>query len=230
MRFIYHSKSGLDSLFLDKETSHYLSKVLRLKAGAKIALRNMQDDNLYFYIISNAESKGILLHLDSQIKQINMPNYHLHLIISIIESKIIEKMLPTLNELGVAKISFFYAKFSQRNFKLDLERLHKILLSSSQQCGRSALMEIEMLSDFSSVLKKYPHFLALDFNGEVLDSQLDLSLDSSGIYRILIGPEGGFSNEERTQFKRIISLPDSLILRTQSACAFIASAIKVLHK
>ncbi len=71
----------------------------------------------------------------------------------IIEPKVIEKTLPSINEMGVNSITFIYCKRSQKNFKLDLNRLKKILINSSQQCGRSSLMELNIIDNLEQFLK-----------------------------------------------------------------------------
>ncbi|XPV54809.1 MAG: hypothetical protein ACNI3H_07545 [Halarcobacter ebronensis] len=51
----------------------------------------------------------------------------------IVDPKTIEKELPYLNELGVRKITFISCDYSQKNFKLNFEKLEKILVNSSSQ-------------------------------------------------------------------------------------------------
>ena len=122
-----------------------------------------------------------------------------------------------LNEMGVGKISFIYCDFSQRNFKLKLDRLKTILINSNQQCGRSDLMEIEILSSSQKFFEKYPEFIALDFNGENIECK-------NYNKPFLIGPEGGFSENEREYFKEIVKLK-SFILRSESAASSVAAKI-----
>jgi 16S rRNA (uracil1498-N3)-methyltransferase len=149
------------------------------------------------------------------------PNKHLHIGWCIIDTKIIEKTLPMLNEMGVGKISFIYCDRSQKNFKINLERLKKILVNSSQQCGRSKMMEIEILKSLKEYFKRYPKSAILDFGGK--------SINSGEIDSIVIGCEGGFSKNEKEQFedKKCYSFNTAMILKSESAAVAI-TAIKEL--
>jgi len=58
-----------------------------------------------------------------------------------------------LNEIGVSKISFIYCDRSQKNFIINLKRVKKILINSSQQCGRSVMMDIEEIECIENFLE-----------------------------------------------------------------------------
>ncbi|RKU89866.1 16S rRNA (uracil(1498)-N(3))-methyltransferase, partial [Helicobacter pylori] len=139
---------------------------------------------------------------------------------------VIEKILPFLNQLGVSKLSLFYADFSQRNEKIDstkLERFQKILINSCEQCGRSVLMELEAFPSTKEVLKAYPKASVLDFKGETLPASAISEQER------IIGPEGGFSEQEREYFKEreIYRIPLDMVLKSESACVFVASIAQV---
>ena len=131
-----------------------------------------------------------------------------------------EKTLPMLNELGVERLSFVYAEFSQKNHKLDYDRMQRILINSCQQCGRSTKMILEEFSSLSTYFKAYPHSSILDFSEVKLDT-------NTAINSILIGPEGGFSTKEREAFhqKHIVGLTCNTILRSETAVVSVASKI-----
>jgi 16S rRNA (uracil1498-N3)-methyltransferase len=162
--------------------------------------------------------KEAYLTLEEKILKPNKPLKFFHLGWCIIEPKNIEKTLPSLNEIGVSKISFFYCEYSQRNFRLKQERLDKIIINSSQQCGRSNKLEIEILGSLEEFIKKYKNFIALDFNAPKIECK-------SYNLPFIIGPEGGFSKKEKEMFKQKVSL-DGFILKSETA-AFSVSA-KVL--
>lgn len=127
-----------------------------------------------------------------------------------------------LNELGVEKISLVYADFSQKQYKMDEERMHRILINSSQQCGRSHLLEIEIINSVKTYCEMYPKSSILDF----CDTPID---DKSVISSILIGPEGGFSEKERILLaqRAIFGLSCPSILRSETAVIAVASKILI---
>ncbi len=216
MQFLYYPETS-NYITLKGNEHKYLFKVRRTKKDELIHIRNLKDDFLYFYKIENINKKEANLKLIEKKLKPNKPHTFIHLGWCIIEPKNIEKTLPGLNEIGVGKISFIYCDFSQRNFKLKLDRINTILINSCQQCGRSDLMEIEILSSSMDFFEKYPEFIALDFNGEKIECK-------NYNKPFLIGPEGGFSEREKEHFKKIVKLK-GFILRSQNATLALASKL-----
>jgi len=215
MEFLYYPNPS-NNIILTGDEHKYLFKVRRVKKEELIKIRNLKDDYLYIYEIESINKKEAVLRLKEKKLSPNKPKKFFHLGWCIIEPKNIEKTLPTLNEIGVSKISFIYCDYSQKNFKLKFDRILKILINSCQQCGRSDLMEIEILNSTKEFIEKYD-FLALDFDGEEIECK---EYNKS----FLIGPEGGFSEEERKLFKEKIKLK-GFILRSESAACSIAAKI-----
>ncbi|EMJ43725.1 16S rRNA (uracil(1498)-N(3))-methyltransferase [Helicobacter pylori] len=226
MRFVYHPLAKEPTLKIEGESYIHLYRSRRIKSTSRLDLRNLKDGFLYTYEHAEIAKKHALLRLvGAQVLEV-IPSKKTHLILSVIEIKNVEKILPFLNQLGVSKLSLFYADFSQRNEKIDsakLERFQKILIHSCEQCGRSALMELEAFPSTKEVLNAYPKASVLDFNGETLPTSMDFEKG------IIIGPEGGFSEQEREYFKerKIYRIPLNMVLKSESACVFVASIAQV---
>ena len=216
MQFLYYPNTT-NNIILSGEEHKYLFKVRRIKKDEIVKIRNLKDDFIYFYKIENINKKEAFLKLIKKELKPNKPNKFFHLGWCVIDPKNIEKTLPTLNEIGVSKISFIYCDYSQKNFKLKLDRIKKILINSNQQCGRSDLMEIEIISSSDEFFEKYPEFIALDFDGEEIKCKEYNKL-------FLIGPEGGFSEREKEKFKEKVKLK-GFILRSESAACAISAKI-----
>ena len=221
MQFVYHPNAGVQTLSVDIREYEHIFKVRRISVGEKLQWRNLEDVFIYEYEISKIGKKEAELELIVKTELPLLPSKVLHVGWSIIDPKIIEKTLPMLNELGVSKISFVYAEFSQKSHKLDLERIKRILINSSQQCGRSLLMHIEVFSTLQSYIDAYPQSYILDF------SEIKLK-ETEKISSILIGPEGGFSQKERMllQNQSIVGLTCNTILRSETAV--VAATSKIL--
>jgi 16S rRNA (uracil1498-N3)-methyltransferase len=216
MQFLYYP-NPTTQITLTGDEHKYLFKVRRIKKNEKIKIRNLKDDFLYIYEIIDINKKEALLKLVEKIHSPSKPHKFFHLAWCVIDPKNIEKTLPSLNEIGVSKISFVYCDYSQKNFKLKLDRLTKILINSSQQCGRSDMMEIEVLNSSKEFFEKYPSFAVLDFDGEKIECK---NINKP----VLIGPEGGFSEEERKFFKEKYHL-EGFILKSETAACAISSKI-----
>ncbi len=212
MQFIYSKDAKNSTMNLSVREYAHIFKVRRVKNGKILFFRNMEDDYIYRYEIKNIDKKSAFLELkDSKILKIEAKK-SLHIGWCVVDPKTIEKTLPFLNELGVSKISFVYCDFSQRNFKIDLERINRILINSCQQCGRSSLMQIEILKNLQEFLKLYPDSKIIDFSENKLEKNSDF--DS-----FLVGCEGGFSKAERALFdkKNVVGFENSMILRSETA-------------
>lgn len=215
MQFLYHKQAGEEILKLKGEEFAHL-KARRIKENEILSLRNLEDDFIYDYKISNLDRNSCLLYfLHKHFK--SHPQSELDLALAVIDTKILEKTLPFLNELGVKKLHLVFTEFSQRNFKLDFERLEKIIISSCEQCGRSHKMQIQSYKNIQEFSKVFPDAVLVDFEGEARE------FDKTRLY--FIGPEGGFSPKEKQMFKEKICLKVPNILRSQSAVVAVAAKI-----
>jgi len=220
MLYLYHEQAGKPQIDIAGDAHRYLFKVRRHKAGEEIHLRNLQDDEIYRYEISHIDKRSALLSLVSaQTLRIAAPR-HLHIGWCMIDPKSIEKALPSLNEMGVAKITFIYCDRSQKSFKPDLERLRKILLNSSQQSGRSVMMELEVMESLEQFLECYHDAKMLDFSKERF-------VERESFETIVIGCEGGFTPAERSLFGEadILGFKTPLVLKSESAACAVAAKV-----
>jgi 16S rRNA (uracil1498-N3)-methyltransferase len=220
MQYLYHSDAGQPQLTLSGDDHRYIFKVRRHKADDTLYLRNLRDGLLYRYLISFIDRRSATLSLQESRALEIKASKPLHIGWCIIDPKSIEKVLPSLNEVGVEKITFIYCKRSQKSFKIDFKRLEKILLNSSQQSGRSQMMQLEMADDLESFLEKYPQSKMLNFSENRF-------IPSSDLDTIVIGCEGGFHEDEVALFKaeNILGFDTSLVLKSESAVCAVASKI-----
>ena len=221
MQYLYHKEAGASQLQLSGDPHRYLFKVRRHRAGETIHLRNLNDQILYSYHIEHLDKKSALLQKTEERELRIEARQQLHIGWCMIDPKSIEKILPTLNELGVQKITFIYCQRSQKSFHLDYDRLEKILLNSSQQCGRSRMMILAEAKSLSQFLQENPDSWMLNFSNKLLDN------NTKHIETLLIGAEGGFSDEEcgLIDTEKIVGLDTPLILKSESAVCAVASKL-----
>lgn len=221
MRFTYSPNAGEEFLKIEGSLYNHIYQSRRTKIEKKLFFRNLMDGNLYTYEQIKISRNHSELKLCESFFEPVIPKKEIHLIWAIIENKIIEKTLPYLNQMGVAKITFFYANRSQKNEKILLERLKKILICSCEQCGRSSLMCIEMIPNTQEALKCYPKSCVFDFGGKNIYQNFP-SLKEG----IFIGPEGGFDPQEKEMFKNsdIYSINENFTLKSECAALILAGA------
>ncbi len=220
MLYLYHKEAGDTHLTLVGEDHRYIFKVRRHKAEDDLYLRNLEDGLLYRYTIVSIDKRTVMLALQEQMElEVKAPK-PLHIGWCVIEPKNIEKVLPSLNEMGVEKITFIYCKRSQKSFKPDFKRLEKILLNSSQQSGRSVMMQLETAENLEQFISQNPHAKMLNFSENNFVSNADIDT-------IVIGCEGGFHPDEVALFKpeHIVGFDTPLVLKSESAVCAVAAKL-----
>ena len=140
-----------------------------------------------------------------------------------INPKSVEKVIASLNELGVSKITFINCEYSQGKYALNYEKLEKLLINSSQQSGRSSILKLAECESFQSFLDKNPNTYMFNFSKHLIDTKKD------DINTIIIGCEGGFSNNELGSFdaNKLVGIDSNLILRSETGVITIASKLMV---
>jgi 16S rRNA (uracil1498-N3)-methyltransferase len=219
LQFIYSNLSGNSRIELDGELYNYVFKVRRHRVDEVLFLRNPQNPKtLSQYKITEVSRRKAILNLENQIEKFSKPEKNIVLGWCLVDPKTVEKTLPMLNELGISKIAFIYCDFSQKNFKLDFERMRRILETSSMQCGRFDTPEIETFQNIESFLETYKNAFAIDFSE-------NREFPKSENLEFVVGCEGGFSERERELFQKRIALPFSNILRSETA---VVSTLSIL--
>ncbi len=219
--YILHENAANTHLTLKGDLHKYLVKVRRHVVGDELTLRNKEDiKTLHRYKITNVDGRSLDLELvSSKIEEVKATK-ELHIAWCVIDSKSIEKVLPSLCEMGVSKISFIYCDRSQKNFKLDFKRLERIVEASMQQSGRTSLMEFDKYKNIAAFISAFPDTKVFDFTDNILSGDSDFK-------RVLIGCEGGFSKDEKEFLKsqEVFRLNTPMILRSESAVVAVASKI-----
>lgn len=220
MQYLYHPNAKESFVSLIENDYKYIIKARRHKVGDPIALRNLKDDNLYYYQIETIDKREANLKLLSHEAKRVEAHKKLHIGWCVIDPKTIEKHIASLNEMGVAKITFIYCDRSQKNFKVDFKRLEKILINSSSQCGRSSRITLESCNSLYEFKELYPHSYMLNFSQHALSTV-------KSIETIVLGCEGGFSGDEVALFdaNTIVGFDTPLILKSESAAVALSAQI-----
>ena len=221
MQFIYDKNAKNELLKIEDENYNYIVKARRHKLDDILDFRNLEDDFLYSYKISQIDKKSLFLNLLKKEKRVIENSKKIHLAWCVVDPKTIYENIASLNELGIDKITFVYSDFSQKNFKINFEKLEKILINSSSQCGRSSIIKLDICKNIDTFITDNPDTYFLDFSQTSIDSKV---LD---IKTLMIGTEGGFSKRERELFNKnfIVGFSSNLILKSQTAIISATSKI-----
>lgn len=221
MIYTFHDDAGKESLHVKGELFKYLVKVRRHSEHDELCFRAHDNlDILHTYKVLRVEPRVLILSLISSKTKIVKADKYLHVGWCVIDTKSVEKVLPSLCEIGVSKITFISCDKSQRNFKADLKRFERIQEASMQQSGRTSFIKFETSKCIKDFIEKNPSAKIFDFCDNTLK-------DSSDFDTVIIGCEGGFSQDERELLKsqENFSLKTPMVLRSESAVLAVASKI-----
>ncbi len=190
------------SVLLDERAKHHTVNVLRLKQGAKLILFN-GTGNEYQATLSKAGKQAEVI-----IEAITESNPESPLTIQLIQGIArgdrMDFAIQKAVELGVKQIT---PVFTQRSVsKLDEKRQQKrlnhwqgILISACEQSGRCVLPQLDAPTTFNNWLESQS--IQDDIvNSFILDPGASFGLNhiqhSNKKISLIIGPEGGFTDEE----------------------------------
>lgn len=211
----------------------YLTRVLRLKENDSVRLFNGHDGE-WLGTIAKVSKKSTELQLERQIRP-QTAITPVTLAFAPIKKSQTEWLIEKATELGVTTLQPIITEYSQ-NRPHNFERWRRIAVEAAEQSERLCLPTIKALLSLEDILKQWPdkkpiiycdergHDHTKIWGGEKGRAPPMLSVLAEmheGEPIILIGPEGGFSPEER---ERIRALPNGYpvnlgpqILRAETA-------------
>jgi len=204
-------------LVLDGQAANYLGAVLRLGAGAKVKLF---DDRTGEWLaeIREAGKRRLSLDVVERLREREaVPD--LWLLFAPIKRGRIDWIVEKATELGVARL---VPVLTQRTIveRTNMDRLRAHMIEAAEQCERTALPELLPPERLDRLLAHWPADRTLLFADEGGGDPL-ADAAAPGPAAILIGPEGGFTDAERSAIRGVAQArPVSLgprILRADTA-------------
>ncbi|MFA5634376.1 MAG: RsmE family RNA methyltransferase [Anaerovoracaceae bacterium] len=212
----------------DKEDIKHICKVLRLGAGDKLEVSDSGEFEYKTEILSAGPEMVTVRILDKQ-KFAREPGIKVTLFQGIPKHGKMESIIQKSVELGVYSIVPVFTKRTvvaeKQGFEKKLERWNKISAEAVKQCKRGIVPSIETSVSFSQMLDRLEEYDLVLFPYEnedevtIKDVLRGLSEPIKEI-ALIIGPEGGFSDEEADRVTALKGRSVSLgktILRTETA-------------
>jgi len=215
---------------LDREESHHAAKVLRLAVGETVELFDGVGTVAGGAI--EALKPAVKVRLAS-VQRIAAPAPAIDLAVAIPKGPRADTMIEQLSQLGCDRVIPLRSQRSivdPRDTKL--ERFNRAALESAKQCGRSHLMRIEPVVDFGPVAwaGEYEVRLIASPRGKSVAAVSD-ALHAAKRILVLVGPEGGFSEDEQREAEAAGLLPISLgphVLRIETAAVAAVAVLRAL--
>ena len=214
---------------------HYLNKVMRCRVSDHIIAFNMIDGEFECVILASSRSEMVLQPL-KLLRFYSNKDKKITLAFSLLKGDNIELVTQKATELGVDSILPLLTERSiVRNIKK--ERLEAIAIEASEQSGRIDVPKVEQLIKITDLDK-------LDFDlGIFCDekeksgfiNKLSSKINDATNILIIIGPEGGFSDKERSfvrslDFINSVSISRNILRAETAAISVIAIVQSVLLK
>ena len=211
---------------LDKSQSHYINKVMRIKANETFSLFN---NNGEWEAKINGISKGIVEFTITKHLRSQENSKEIWLAFSPIKSNYFNFMIQKSTELGITKfLPIIFDRTIVR--KINKQRLEKVIIEAAEQSNRINIAKIEKpqnLKSFLSKNKSKMNLIFTDLNSK--NKKLDVNKLTNKPICIIIGPEGDFSEVERKEilsYEGVNSLKiNENILRSETAAI---SAISIV--
>lgn len=210
-------------LILDGQAAKYLGAVLRLGSGQQVKLF---DDRTGEWLAEVAEAgkKRVTLRIVRKLRE-REPVPDLWLLFAPIKRGRIDWIAEKATELGVARL---VPVLTQRTIvdRVNSERLLAHMIEAAEQCERTALPQTSEPQKLAILLKHWPSERALLFADETGGDAMTAVI-APGPAAILIGPEGGFTAEERELIRalpqaRPVSLGPRILRADTAAVAAIS--------
>ena len=220
-----------DTITLQGETAHYLSKVLRLKPGDSFNPFNETDGEFSAAITSLARNQ-LTVMINSPVVNTANPQIIVNLGLGLSRGERMDYGIQKATELGVSSITPLITargevKLSQDRQINRLQHWQKVAISASEQCGRTSVPTITTPNTLTSWVQENNSGIVLDHRGmgtfaeQTFKDQINL----------VVGAEGGLSDHEleiaqQNQYAVIKLGPR--ILRTETAPIVALSVLQYL--
>ncbi|MBT0585500.1 16S rRNA (uracil(1498)-N(3))-methyltransferase [Alteromonas oceanisediminis] len=220
---------------LPAETAHYVCNVLRLSQDDPVVLFN-GDGNEYSGRIASIAKKRASVDVDAKLSIDAQSPLPLHLGQAVSKGDRMDIVLQKATELGVSEITPLLTErcavklSSERWLKKHAQWL-KIIQSACEQCGRNTLPTLHQPKSLNQWLSDSTSATRLLFSPTAQRRLSQLSPPSQG-FRLLIGPEGGLSEQEIYTAKEAGYAETYLgprILRTETAAIAVVSVLQGVY-
>jgi 16S rRNA (uracil1498-N3)-methyltransferase len=195
---------------LDPQQTNYLVNVLRLGAGAPTLLFNGRDGEFSASLAASSRKAASLIVGARTRAQETPPD--VDYLFAPLKHARLDYMAQKAVEMGASRLRPVITRHTQVS-RVNLERLQANAIEACEQCGVIWIPEIAPVEPLAEALKRWPPERLLVFCDE--EAEQASPLDALGSARadsgvgLLIGPEGGFDDDERAA---ILSAPRVLRL------------------
>lgn len=197
--YVTEPLEGLAQIMIAGQQAHYLGGVMRAKPGDPVRLFD-DISGEWLARVAHLGKRDLVLTIEAKLAPREaVPD--LWLLMAPIKKGRIDWMIEKACELGVDRI---VPVITRRTIvdKINADRLRAHMIEAAEQCGRTALPTLAEPVRLDRLLADWPGGRMLLFADEAGGAPLaDVARPAPAA--ILIGPEGGFTDEERNAIRAV---------------------------
>jgi 16S rRNA (uracil1498-N3)-methyltransferase len=211
---------------LDRAQAHYLGTVLRLKSGDRVLVFNGSDGEWNATLA--AERRAAVLLVASKTRDQTTPA-DLHYLFAPLKAARLDYTVQKAVEMGVSRLQPVLTRHTQVA-RVNTERMEANAIEAAEQCGILSLPSVEPPLSLNRVLAEWDgarYLIFCDESAEMVSPVATLAGVPRSPLAVLIGPEGGFAEDERTALLKLpnvvrISLGPRVLRADTAAVAALA--------
>ncbi len=216
--------------------ARHIQKVLRLKTGGTLTVFDGSGREYEGTIVKRAPT-SVVIKINVFIPSKEESPLEITLAQSLLKGEKMDYLIQKATELGVKEIIPFSSSRSipllDRSKRLErVNRWEKIAIGASKQCGRGLIPKIDRLRDYTDMLslasQESLRLILSEREGRRLKEVLREFVDKRKVF-FVVGPEGGFSQDEIEGSKELGFVPISLgqrILRAETVSLCLLSILQ----
>lgn len=220
-----------EEVALSGEEFRHAKNVLRLTEGSEILLLDGSGKE-YPAIVARVEKSQMIVHVAGERDSDREPLADVYLLVGALKGDKTELVVQKAVELGARKIGVFSSRYCAAYMNENkLERLNRVSREAAKQCLRAAPPEVVYFDSFGEAIASaegYEHKL---FACEFLPSGEGEIPQGGRSYALVVGSEGGFTEEEYAAAQAAGFAGVSLgkrILRAETAAISLLSVVMYL--
>jgi len=192
-----------ERIALERNQSNYLGNVLRLSAGDTILVFNGRDGEWQAQIEGRKRPDGLTIVARTR-PQDRLPD--IAYVFAPLKHARLDYMVQKAVEMGASRLQPVLTRHTQVS-RVNVERMRANVIEAAEQCSILSLSEVAEPVALDRFLDKRETSRLLVFCDEVADignpiEALQQGVTATGGIDVLIGPEGGFAEEERALLLR----------------------------
>lgn len=211
----------------DENNYKHIAKALRIKAGEKLLLID-ENEIQYETIVEEIDNKKILTHIENSYKSSRKLDFEIHLAQSPLHSDRQSSLVEKATELGIHTLHPIFTENCTVNktvIEKKIPKWQKIMSEASKQCERANIPTCAQAKTLEQVINNEKFDKIIVFcerytQKTIRQSFMDSPVSKGQKILVIIGPEGGFSQNEFNYFKEhnfeMLTL-GQLILRAETA-------------